>query len=85
MEISEYNNIYKNESTHFFYIGTHLTVLELTKRYSSSKPSLYILDAGCGTGLLTKKLSMFGTVTGIDYNPQAIKLSQKRGLNAFLA
>lgn len=40
-----------------------------------------ILDAGCGTGGMTKKLEHFGEVTGIDINPVAIKHAQLKNIN----
>ena len=41
---------------------------------------LDILDAGCGSGGMTRYLSTFGRVTGIDFAPEALALSQQRGL-----
>lgn len=80
MQISEYKNIFLNESTHFYYLGTHNTVLDLVKRYLPRKKNLKILDAGCGTGLLMKKLEDFGDVWGVDISPEAIKFSKARGI-----
>ncbi len=37
-----------------------------------------ILDAGCGTGLLTKKMEAFGDVLGIDISPEALKFTKVR-------
>lgn len=84
MELPEYKNIYENEDTHFFYVGNHEIILSLLRRY---KPQgrLTILDAGCGTGLLTKKLNQFGKVLGIDNSPEAIKFAKMRKIRARLA
>jgi len=44
-----------------------------------------ILDLGCGSGLLAKKLkSRKNDVVGLDISPQAIKRAKKRGLQAFV-
>src|SRR3989344_9097473 len=84
MQTSEYENIYKNEGHHFFYVGNHFVILNLVRRHA--KDSTHnILDAGCGTGLLAKKLQSFGKVTGVDISPEAIKYAKKRGVDARLA
>ena len=84
MQVSEYENIYKNEGSHFFYVGNHFVILNLVRQYANGV-SHNILDAGCGTGLLAKKLQLFGSVTGVDISPEAIKYAKKRGVNARLA
>lgn len=79
MEIQEYKNIFENESSHIFYVGTHQIILSLVKKYIKRR-GLEILDAGCGTGLLAKKMQEFGQVWGIDIHPEAIKYAKKRGI-----
>lgn len=44
-----------------------------------------ILDAGCGAGLLAKKLAQFGEVVGVDHSSEAIKFCQKRGVKVIQA
>src|SRR3989344_1703377 len=78
MEIAEYQNIYLNEGDQFFYVSTHTLVLSLTKHFQPRKKKLRILDAGCGTGLLTKKMQRFGKVVGIDMSPEALRFAKKR-------
>ena len=80
VEIGEYKNIYKNEDSHFFYTSTHYLVEKLIRKYVRNG-KLKILDAGCGTGGLMKKLSEFWRVVGIDFSPEAIKYAKKRGLD----
>ncbi|MDO8638525.1 MAG: class I SAM-dependent methyltransferase [Candidatus Daviesbacteria bacterium] len=75
----EYQNIFRNEESHFFYISTHNLVLNFIKKYSPKK-NLKILDAGCGTGLLVKKMAKFGSVYGVDMSSEAIKFCKKRDL-----
>ena len=79
MQKSEYKNIYENENAHFYYLGMHYLVINLLKKYSPKK-KLKILDAGCGTGLLIKKLDKFGEVWGVDINVDAIKFAKSRGI-----
>ena len=80
MQASEYKNIFLNEDSHFYYIGTHNAVLGLLNKYSPKKNKLKILDAGCGTGFFMKKLEKIGKVWGVDINPEAIKFTKKRGI-----
>ena len=82
MEISEYQNIFNQEESHFFYVGTHDLVLNLLKGYlfKNGKTDLQrmtILDAGCGTGLLLFKMKKLGLVRGVDISSQAVQLSRK--------
>lgn len=84
MQISEYKNIFQNEGHHFFYVGNHFVILNLVRKYANGV-NHNILDAGCGTGLLAKKLQLFGNVTGVDVSPEAIKYAKKRGINVRLA
>lgn len=86
MEIAEYRNIYENEGTHFFYVGNRNLVLSLAARYlAKNKNTVKILDAGCGTGLLAKKMEQFGEVVAVDNSPEAIKFAKKSGVKARLA
>ena len=80
MEISEYRNIFENEETHFYYVGTHNAVLKLLKKYLHKKTGNRILDAGCGTGSLMKKLKIFGNIYGIDISNEALKFARSNGL-----
>lgn len=79
MDQREYYNIYDKEGSHFYYVTLHRICMTLLKK-AFSKGSLKILDDGCGTGLLLKKMSRFGEVSGIDISPLAVALAQKRGM-----
>lgn len=80
MEISEYKNIFENESTHFYYVGTHNLTIKFLVKYLSKKGTNKILDAGCGTGALIIKMSKFGKVWGIDASSEALKFTKRNGL-----
>lgn len=84
MEISEYKNIFLNEKEHFFYIANHAIILSLLDKFLNQKKDLTVLDAGCGTGLLSKKLKKYGRVTGLDYSPIALMYAKKRGVKTIL-
>lgn len=77
----EYKNIFENEDTHFYYVGCHNIIISQIKKFlPSKKGSLKILDAGCGTGILAKKLTVFGQVYGIDISKEALKFAKMRGV-----
>ena len=80
MQISEYQNIYKSEASHYYYVGTHEILLALISSVVKKNKPLQILDAGCGTGLFAMKLKPFGKVTGIDMSDEALKFARLRKL-----
>lgn len=81
MQISEYKNIFENEESHFFYLGNRRIILSLAAKYlGEKKGEIKILDAGCGTGLLAKRLKKYGKVAAVDISPYAIELARKRGI-----
>ena len=79
MEPREYKNIYQNEETHFYYRTVHDLVENAMIRHSPvTQPS--VLDAGCGTGGLAKRLLKHATVKGVDWSPEACRLAGQRGV-----
>lgn len=80
MNLNEYNNIFLNESTHFFYLSTHNLILSLLKRFTPSK-KIIILDAGAGTGLLAQRLQKYGSVKAVDISKEAVTFSKKRKID----
>ena len=84
MEIAEYRNIFEHEETHFYYVGTHNAVIKLLDLYLKNIRGNVMLDAGCGTGSLMKKLKGFGEIWGIDASSEACKLAKKNGLKKVL-
>ena len=85
MELTEYRNIYLNEESHFFYVSTHELIIRLIRKGVHKSEGLDILDVGCGTGGLAKKMEKFGSVSGIDGSEEAIKFCRKRGVNVIKA
>lgn len=84
MHKAEYKNIFENEEDHFFYLSVHERILRLIGKYlpKSRNQTIKILDAGCGTGLLTKKMEKFGKVVGIDIEKQAVVYAKQRSVKA---
>jgi len=80
MENAEYQNIFQNEETNFYYVATHALVLSLIRRYVPMKHRGLLLDAGAGTGMLAQKLSSWGRVEAVDISKQAVFFARKRGV-----
>jgi len=77
MQKSEYENIYRNEETHFYYTSLNNLVVNLLVRERLSRFSK-ILDAGCGTGGLLQRLSKSYLAEGVDISPEALKFCKIR-------
>jgi ubiquinone/menaquinone biosynthesis C-methylase UbiE len=81
MDSSEYQNIFNNEDNHFYYVAVHEAVETEVRQALRNSSDVRILDAGCGTGWLAKRLSKFGKVDAIDVHERALTLSRERGVN----
>src|SRR5487761_1252589 len=58
-------------------LSFHLAVLPMIERLARAADRSRILDAGCGTGFLTQRLSMHaGHVVGVDLSATSIQLAQ---------
>jgi predicted TPR repeat methyltransferase len=79
MDINEYANIYKNETTYWWYLVLHQLVDSVVRKKAVGK-KLHILDAGCGTGRMMQILQKYGDVDGLDYSEEAIRFTKERGL-----
>ncbi len=77
MDDSEYYQIDRVEETHFWYRAMEQLALE-TIQAAYPGGSGMILDAGCGPGGMTQRLSRFGQVVGIDIHPTAHVLARRR-------
>lgn len=81
MQKSEYENIFKNEESHFYYQAINNLVLRLLRR-EGVKSGNKVLDAGCGTGGLLLKLSKEYEAEGIDISNEALKFCKLRKVRA---
>lgn len=85
MERKQYDLMYAQEERHWWYVGMRRISAALLQQYPP-RPAGYpgrvldILDAGCGSGGMTRYLGRFGRVTGVDLAPPALALARKRGL-----
>jgi SAM-dependent methyltransferase len=79
VEPSEYTRIHRLETSHFWYRGLHALVTATVTRYLPRDRRARLLDAGCGTGGLTRALGACGDVVGVDLSPLALGLARTRG------
>ena len=81
MEIGEYKRMFSVEADHFWYQTLHGHVLRLLQPTSLCS----VLDVGCGTGMLARRLTDAGyAVTGLDLSPEALRLAKTRGLETLV-
>jgi SAM-dependent methyltransferase len=75
MDEAEYLKMHALEERMWWYRGLHANLLTML---GNNRPVLPILDAGCGTGGLLKKLDGYGTVFGMDIEPVAAALARAK-------
>lgn len=83
MEREQYELMFAQEERHWWYVGMRRISAALLDRFgpcAEQAGPLRILDAGCGSGGMTRFLARRGTVTGIDLAPEALALAGRRGL-----
>jgi len=79
MEKQEYQTLYDLEESHWWYRGLRELTLYFIDKFSQGKEEFRILDAGCGTGGLLKRLTG-RQAYGFDFSPEAINFCRKRQL-----
>ena len=80
MERSEYATMFRVEETHWWYSALHRLVFQTLEAVLPDWRNKEILDVGCGTGAILKKLGNPEKNTGIDLSPEAISFCRQRGL-----
>ncbi len=77
---AEYQSMHLVELTHWWFRGRRRLLVSFLARVGGARAgALRILDYGCGTGGNTTRYGRFGSVTGVEPDPHAIRLAQKRG------
>ncbi len=80
MNPAEYELMYRVEDRLWWYRGMWRITAALLRLHYPPGAGLRILDAGCGTGAAASLLANYGCVTGLDLEPVALRLAQRRGL-----
>ncbi|RJP15561.1 MAG: class I SAM-dependent methyltransferase [Candidatus Abyssobacteria bacterium SURF_5] len=78
MNPEEYAQLFRLGETHWWFIGTR-DILFSSVRFDKKDGNL-ILDAGCGSGLMTRRFSCAGQVYGIDKSLEALKHCSSLGI-----
>lgn len=72
--------MFRVEETHWWYRALHRLVFFALEKYLPDWREERILDAGCGTGAILKRLGNPQRNVGIDLSPEAIGFCRERGL-----
>lgn len=80
MHPNEYAIMFRVEETHWWYSALHRLVLQALETNLPDWRERRILDAGCGTGAILKRLGNPERNIGIDLAPEAISFCRERGL-----
>ena len=80
MRPGEYEVMFRVEGRHWWYRALHRLIFDTLEKELPDWREKTILDAGCGTGAILKKLGNPGKNVGVDLAPEAISFCQKRGL-----
>lgn len=82
MQDNHYETLYRTEFGHWWYKTRRIILLNFIEKYRARLgDEIKILDAGCGAGLLLKKMESLGTCYGIDISQIAVDFCKKRGIN----
>lgn len=84
MNAPEYERMFRLEDSYWWFVGRHRLVEKLLRTYygapARAPGPLQILDIGCGTGAMSRRLQAWGTVISADFSALALRFSQRRGL-----
>jgi ubiquinone/menaquinone biosynthesis C-methylase UbiE len=85
MNSEEYERMYRLEDSYWWFVGRHHLVQTFLRKTYPHRRDLTILDIGCGTGAMSKKLAEWGTVVSADFSPLALSFSRRRHLTRLCA
>jgi SAM-dependent methyltransferase len=80
MESAEYATMFRVEETHWWYGALQQFIFQALEHALPDWRTKAILDAGCGTGTILKRLGNPDQNVGVDVATEAISLCQRRGL-----
>src|SRR5260370_25595649 len=81
MDTAEYATMFRVEETPWWYSALHQFVFQALEAELPDWRERQILDAGCGTGSILKRLGHPEKNVGIDLAPEALSFCRERGLN----
>ena len=81
MQSNEYAAMFRVEETHWWYQALHGLIFHALEAELPDWRNKEVLDVGCGTGAILKRLGNPEKNVGIDLSPDAISFCRQRGLN----
>jgi ubiquinone/menaquinone biosynthesis C-methylase UbiE len=81
MQPNEYATMFRVEETHWWYGALHRLIFHALEEELPDWCEKEILDVGCGTGAILKRLGNPAKNVGIDVSPEALSFCQQRGLH----
>ena len=80
MDKDFYPIYYALDDRHWWFVGRRRIFLRILEgELTGARRPLDVLDFGCGTGSFLKYLDRFGTVSGVDSDPDAVAFCHERG------
>lgn len=79
MKSTFYEDYYRHEQNHWWFRWRYDLITKLVSSLKTTE-TFRILDAGCGTGQMTRKLEAIGEAFGLDYAQEAIAFASSRGV-----
>lgn len=90
MNIEEYHKMHALEKEYWWFQGRRQVILKVLEHALRSQGVLeeaarqnrrpFLLDVGCGTGMLLEDLGQYGTSFGLDFSPVALEYCRQRHL-----
>lgn len=81
MQPNEYETMFRVEETHWWYRALHHLIFQVLEAELPDWRKREIVDVGCGTGAILKRLGNPEKNVGIDLAAEAISFCRQRGLN----
>ncbi|HEV2046176.1 MAG TPA: class I SAM-dependent methyltransferase [Chthoniobacterales bacterium] len=81
MQPDEYGTMFRVEQTHWWYRALHRLIFETLDKELPDWREKEILDVGCGTGSILKRLGNPEKNVGVDLATEAISFCHERGLS----
>ncbi|HYV17306.1 MAG TPA: class I SAM-dependent methyltransferase [Conexibacter sp.] len=78
MDVVEVQAMLDHEDRHWWYRGRRRIVQDELAQLPVP-PDARVLDAGCGSGRLLDELTVYGSVSGLDMNPDSVEVARGRG------
>jgi len=81
MQPNEYATMFRVEETHWWYGALHRLILQTLETKLPDWREKEILDVGCGTGAILRRLGSPEKNVGVDLAEEAISFCRRRGLS----